>query len=266
MLRLGGKGRLPPHARPRHEIDEARRAQGVDRHDGRAAQLGRPQGDRVARQPEGVVDELQTLIDLGINGFSLYELLIYPQNEKWAARHKLLDRNHLPNYLMFQAGAHLLEARGFRKNLFNHWADERDQNIYFTFPLRGEDLLAVGCLADGVFGDYHYRHLGYDEYLLAASDGWPGLMGGLRRSDLEKRLYPLILAIQSAHIGSAEAVHFNSLAAPNGQPLLDYWVDHALLEKDRQGNHSLTGSGSWFAGNMISELSRALREQAICSS
>lgn len=209
---------------------------------------------------QGVLDELHALIDAGVNGFSLYELLIYPQNRRWAERHNLLERDHLPNYLLFQAGAQALESHGFRKNLFNHWADERDRNIYFTFPMRGEDLLAAGCLADGVFGDYHYRHLGYDDYLrAAASGGLPGLMGGLRRTALEKQLYPLILAVQSACIGAPEAAQINALPAPNGQPLLDHWSDHGLVEQEAQGSYRLTANGSWFAGNMIAELSEALR-------
>lgn len=209
----------------------------------------------------GLIDGLQALLDAGVNGVSLYELLIYPQNQKWAARHNLLERDHLPNYLMFQAGAQVLEARGLRKNLFNHWADERDRNIYFTFPLRGEDLLAAGCLADGVFGDYHYRHLGYAEYLLAAGSGSPGLVGGLRRSPLEKQLHPLILAIQSARIGAAEAAQINALREPDGRPavpgrpLLKRWEEHDLVEKDSRGQYLLTTNGSWFAGNMIAELS-----------
>jgi len=37
----------------------------------------------------GVVDGIQALVDIGVNGFSLYELLIYPQNRKWAERHGL---------------------------------------------------------------------------------------------------------------------------------------------------------------------------------
>ncbi len=202
----------------------------------------------------GVLDGLQALLDAGVSGVSLYELLIYPQNQKWAARHNLLERDHLPNYLMFQAAAQVLEARGLRKNLFNHWADERDRNVYFTFPLRGEDLLAAGCLADGVFGDYHYRHYGYAEYQRIAGSVRPGLMGGLRRSAHEKMLHPLILAVQSARIGAPAAAQIAALAAPGGRPLLEHWLAHGLVEPGARGEYHLTTNGSWFAGNMIAEL------------
>ncbi len=198
----------------------------------------------------GVLSGIQALIDLGVHGFSLYELLIYPQNSKWAGRHHLLERDHLPNYWMFQAGAQLLEAQGFRKNLFNHWAAPQDQNVYFTFPLRGEDLLAAGCLADGVFGSYHYRHHGYDEYCSGSS--LPGLAGGLCQNALEQRLSPLILAVQSGRISAERAREINGLGG-----LIERWQAHGLLAQDNAGSYSLTSSGSWFAGNMIAELGAA---------
>jgi coproporphyrinogen III oxidase-like Fe-S oxidoreductase len=202
----------------------------------------------------GFIQGIQDLINVGVNGFSLYELLIYPQNRKWATQHQLVDRDHLPNYFFFQAGARLLEEHGFAKNLFNHWADEKDRNIYFTFPQRAEDLLAVGCIADGVFGDYHYRHLGYRDYLLPASMGKPGLQGGLRRNSLENRLNPLILAIQSGQITAPMIDNFRALKTAQGTLLVDLWIKHALVEEGPQGSLRLTTNGSWFAGNMISEI------------
>lgn len=211
-------------------------------------------GQRLA----GLLDGIQALIDNGVNGFSLYELLIYTQNRKWAAYHNLIERDHLPNFFMFQAGAKLLETHGYKKNLFNHWADAKDQNIYFTFPMRREDLLAVGTIADGVFGDYHYRHLKYDPYLLQSSRTNPGLQGGLRRSEQESRLYPFVLAIQSGSITASQAVILNRLVGPQGQPLVERWITHALVEKDAQGCLNLTANGSWFAGNMINEMTESM--------
>ena len=78
----------------------------------------------------GLVSDLQALATAGVNGFSLYELLIYPQNQRWAERFGLTNRDHLYNYFLFATGAQLLGRLGYRKNMFNHWADELDQNIY----------------------------------------------------------------------------------------------------------------------------------------
>ncbi len=199
----------------------------------------------------GFVQDIQTLITAGVDGFSLYELLIYPQNRKWAEKNRLTDRDHLPNYLMFQAGASLLSASGYQKNLFNHWANGRDTNVYFTFPTRAEDCLAVGTIADGVFGDYHYRHPRYAPYLRSAQGDLPGLEGGLRRTPFESQLQPVTSAILSGHISSELEA---ALHTPEGQPLLPQWQRHGLIERDPRGGLQLTNSGSWFAGNLIAEL------------
>jgi coproporphyrinogen III oxidase-like Fe-S oxidoreductase len=158
-----------------------------------------------------LVADIETLRAIGVNGFSLYELLIYPQNQKWAESQGLTKRGHLGNYFMFQAGATTLRQLGLRQNLFNHWADAADQNIYFTYPTRGEDCLAVGTIADGVLGDYHFRHPRYGAYMRATAEGWPGLQGGLRRTTEETMLMPLLTTILSGHISPLRANVLRSL-------------------------------------------------------
>jgi coproporphyrinogen III oxidase-like Fe-S oxidoreductase len=152
---------------------------------------------------------------------------------------------------MFQAGASLLSASGYGKNLFNHWANGRDTNVYFTFPTRAEDCLAIGTIADGVFGDYHYRHPRYADYLSLAQSGLPGLEGGLRRTPFESKVQPLVSSLLSGRLsGALEA----ALYTPEGMLLLPQWLKHGLIERNSDGGLQLTNSGSWFAGNLIAEL------------
>jgi coproporphyrinogen III oxidase-like Fe-S oxidoreductase len=202
---------------------------------------------------------IESLIDAGVNGFSLYELLIYPQNQRWAKQHDLINRDHLPNYFMFLSGAHFLETKGFHKNLFNHWADAHDKNVYFTFPTRGEDLLAAGAIADGVIGDYHYRHPPYLPYVKTAYSNQPGFEGGLRRTRFESQLYPFLTAIQSGTINSNQLKMLQNILHPNRiNTLLQMWLDNALVYMD-DGAVWLTNSGSWFAGNLIHDLTEQLQ-------
>jgi coproporphyrinogen III oxidase-like Fe-S oxidoreductase len=201
----------------------------------------------------GFLEGIKRLWKAGVHGFSLYELLIYPQNRKWAERYGLTERTHLANYWVFQAGASYLGALGYKKNLFNHWANGRDENLYFTFPTRGEDLLALGAIADGVFGDYHYRHVGYSRYRRIASEQFPGLEGGTRRNSLENALHPLTTAILAGGLPPALAPALETIGPDGGESLLQRWLELELIEE--QGGHLyLTPSGSWFAGNMVSEL------------
>lgn len=202
----------------------------------------------------GWIGGLQQLVAAGVNGVSLYELLVYPQNQKWAVSQGLTrpDR-HVNNYFMFQAGASVLAQHGFRKNLFNHWADDRDDNRYFTFPTRGEDCLAVGTIGDGVFGDYHFRHPRYASYMRSETAVSPQLEGGLRRSPRESALQPVTTAVLSSHISP----HFLPLLqqpAKSNTSLLEKWQSAALITLSKQGYYSLTANGAWFAGNMIRDL------------
>lgn len=203
-------------------------------------------------------DDIRTLIAAGINGVAVYELLIYPQNRGWAERQGLTGRSHLPNYLMFQIAAAILEAAGYRKNTFNHWADDRDDNRYFTFPSRGEDCLAVGTIADGVFGDYHYRHPTYAHYLRA--EGGPGLQGGLRRTAYESEMHPVATAIMSGRVPK-ELV--GRLGTTGGVSLADRWVALGLVRRADDGGLVLLTNGSWFAGNMIKELTGLYPEHTL---
>jgi len=142
---------------------------------------------------------------------------------------------------------------GYRKTLFNHFARERDTNLYFTFPERGEDCLALGAIADGVFGDYHYRHPEYKAYSQSVSDAFPGLQGGFRRSALENRLYPLEIALLSASI--SPELFAQVLGSGRSEPLLRRWQEAALVGKDPlSGQLRLTGNGSWFVSQMMAEL------------
>lgn len=200
----------------------------------------------------GFIAGLERLMAAGVDGVSLCELLIYSQNRRWAWSHGLRDCNHAANFWMFQAGVGLLTARGFRPNVFNHWAGPRDAKVYFTFPTRGEDCLAVGTIADGVFGDYHYRHPRYGRYLRAAGDGQPGLEGGPRRNALENRLQPLTTAILSGAIPSAL---FSALPDRAAADLIERWLENRLVRLE-DGAVRLTGSGSWFAGNLIADVVR----------
>ncbi|MGA2471705.1 MAG: radical SAM protein [Solirubrobacteraceae bacterium] len=196
--------------------------------------------------------DIETLIAMGVDGVSLYELLIYPQNRRWAAAQHLTGRSHLVNYLTFQLAAAILERNGYRKNTFNHWAGSRDDNRYFTFPARDEDCLAVGTIADGVFGEYHFRHPRYAAYLRAASASSPGLEGGLRRTAYESEMHALTVAITSGRIPKNLMPYL--LERANGAPLRDSWVALRLVAETDDGGLSLLANGSWFAGNMIKDL------------
>jgi coproporphyrinogen III oxidase-like Fe-S oxidoreductase len=201
------------------------------------------------QSPDGLLNDIGRLASVGVNGFSLYELQLSSRNKRFAQQHGLDRRDRRHNYLLSLAAARILVKLGYRKTLFNHYADDRDTNLYFTFPARGEDCLALGAVADGSFGDYHYRHPEYAAYRRTVAKSFPGLQGGLRRNKVENHLQPLTIALL------AGSIHPSLFVDAVSQALRQDWERSRLLVEDPgTGNLCLTGSGSWFVGNMISDL------------
>ena len=203
---------------------------------------------------EGVVGDIRALETAGVDGSSLYELQRSSRNRKFVARHGLVEQGRLTAYLLTQAASRLLASLGYHKTLFNHFARERDANLYFTFPERGEDCLALGTIADGVFGDYHYRHPEYKAYGQQVTQTSPGLQGGLRRTARESRLFPLEVALMSACLRPAQ--FHEVLGRERGERILNGWREVGLVE-GRAGSDdlALTGNGSWFVARLVEETS-----------
>jgi coproporphyrinogen III oxidase-like Fe-S oxidoreductase len=201
----------------------------------------------------GVLDDIKALETAGVDGFSLYELQLSSRNRRFAERHNLAGQGRLGSYFLLQATSRYLASLGYRKTLFNHFARQRDTNRYFTFPERGEDCLALGTIADGVFGDYHYRHPEYKAYCQRVGEAFPGLQGGLRRSAAENRLHPLEIALLAGHI--PVELFEDVLGAERARALFRRWRTSALVEDDAQPGHlRLTANGSWFTGKMMAQL------------
>jgi oxygen-independent coproporphyrinogen-3 oxidase len=201
----------------------------------------------------GFLNDIKSLVEVGVDGFSLYGLQLSSRNRKFTEQHGLINRNGLADYFLLQAASRLLASLGYKKTLFNHFAREKDTNLYFTFPERGEDCLALGTVADGVFGDYHYRHPEYAAYRRGASESFPTLQGGLRRNKLESQLRPLEIALMSGSI--FPNLFADVLGNERANELLRCWREAALVEADiRRGCLLLTANGSWFTGHMMAQL------------
>ena len=203
---------------------------------------------------DGMLDGIQQLIDAGVDGFSVYELNISTQNMAFANQYQLLTRDRRENYWMFVAAMIFLLQQGYSKNLFNHFVNDRDQNIYFTFPLRAEDCLAMGAYADGVFKDYHYRHHDYLETIKTTTTIQPAIQGAIKRPPQIVNLFPIEIALLSGEIAEHQLRRAFSYAET--QILLSRWRAALLIEEKQSGTYSLTPNGAWFSGNMIQDLHR----------
>lgn len=208
----------------------------------------------------GWLDDLTRLAQAGVDGFSIYELQVTSRNRRFAQNNGLLDADRTERYLYFQAAEQHLSRLGYHKSLFNHFARQRDANLYFTFPERGEDCLALGTIADGILGDYHFRHPEYKQYLDTTTAFFPGLQGGARQTPFENALRPLETALLSGKISQS------GLAAVLGPTfsaqLLEGWHNAKMIDPGGTGagQYGLTANGSWFVGEMMAQVASVGRQ------
>ncbi|MBN2102586.1 radical SAM protein [bacterium] len=197
------------------------------------------------------LDTLQSLIDAGIDGLSLYRFNLRQQNQEFIK--KTFPRFHiseLKNYVYFQAGHCLLNQAGYQKNHFIHFV-RSDNNLYYRHVLRSEDLIALGPTADGVIGFYRYRHPHLKGYLLKDKNNRPKFEGGTDESQTMKTR-PLTAALMCGEI-----VEEKMRSAGLG-PLLSKWQSCDILEPSGSGRCRLTANGSWLIDPIIDEVKRAL--------
>ncbi len=201
----------------------------------------------------GLLQSIRALSEVGVDGISLYVLQVSQRNRAFIEQIGGFDPSQNQSYFMFQTASKFLQQLGYRKTLFNHFAREKDTNLYFNFPERNEDCLAIGTVADGVFGDYHYRHPEYAEYLRNVTDTFPGLQGGTRRTPQENKLFPVEVALLSSTL--PYHLFEETLGAARCQKLFENWLSLSLVIPDDTEPclYHLSSSGSWFVGKMIQQ-------------
>jgi coproporphyrinogen III oxidase-like Fe-S oxidoreductase len=202
--------------------------------------------------PESVLQDIRLLANSGVDGFSMYPLQISSRNQGILKEYGSQGKSLLNEFLTLQAIEQELDRLGYRKTLFNHYARLKDTNLYFTFPERGEDCLALGTIADGVMGSYHYRHPEYGTYLKEAQETFPGLQGGLRRTKGEENVQPLEVMILSGKL--KKEIFDQKIGVHRSAVLFQEWQETGLISSSDGHDFGLTASGSWFAGEMMKKL------------
>ncbi|MDY0094387.1 MAG: radical SAM protein [Candidatus Vecturithrix sp.] len=198
----------------------------------------------------GLMTTLERLYAAGMHGISLYRLNVSSRNRKFIEQQRDFIRDAVYDYVLFQAAHQFLIQAGYIKNHFTHFVRAEDRNLYYNHARRGEDLLALGPTADGVFGAYHYRHPEYQPYISDSSPEIPVLEGGLTETPEECSFRPVITALMTASLSQTMIEEFQL------QPLLEKWLKTAFLTKSDHA-YILTANGSWFLNDMLAELKRS---------
>ncbi len=139
--------------------------------------------------------ELKELIKCGLDGVALYELQITPTFGKLISKKPTYMPEKMLSYQMLVIGKKILNDAGYSNVYFNHYSKERDKNLYFTFPVRGEDCLAFGAKADAQLGDTFLRHVEYNKYLEALKRGEIGIDFGYIEDSGRKKIHDFELTL-----------------------------------------------------------------------
>ncbi len=197
----------------------------------------------------GLLASIKRLVEIGIYGVSLYRFNLSDRNLRFLGKFPVFSPDALLDYVIYQAAEQIFVNAGYRKNHFSHFALTEDRNLYYTHAHRGEDLLAFGTSADGIFGNYQYRHPGFKQYVAGNKDNVPVLEGGIMKSAMEQAVQPAVASLMCGNISRS------ILQGIGGEDLLDAWNDMGLVAgTDDDDRYTLTANGSWFVDQLIQEV------------
>ena len=204
---------------------------------------------------EDILADVEEMMDAGVEGLSIYELVRSPRNRAFFEHHGILDPDITAMWRQYQYAFWLAENAGCSLKIYNHMAKGRDDNRYFTSPARGEDLLSFGTIADGYFGEYIYRHAELPVYRSELEQGHPGLLGGMRRTEAESRTACLEREIRG---GRPDPEPFIRLLGPEkALDLFQSWIARGYLRVSADGESTeLLPNGSWFIMKMINDAAK----------
>jgi coproporphyrinogen III oxidase-like Fe-S oxidoreductase/sulfatase maturation enzyme AslB (radical SAM superfamily) len=206
----------------------------------------------------GFFSGIDRLDRLGIHGMSLYRFNLSRRNRGFLRRHPH-DPDIVRDYAMFMASDSTLTRSGYGKNHFCHYAKPQDKNLYYNHARRGEDLLAVGASADGVFGNLHYRCPRLSKSFLDTARMAPLFQGGVTECEEDADTSMLAKHLMTGSVPQ------NLLRGEDLTDIVERWRDCLLIREKEDDNNifELTGNGSWHLCAMLEELGMLTRRSVI---
>lgn len=197
---------------------------------------------------EGYVRSIKKLIEVDIDGLSLYRFVVSVRNKDFIHRTFPDYKNdEISNYMLFHMGHQLLYESGYRKNHFIHFV-KNDDNLYYRHMLRGEDLIALGPTSDGIVGNYRYRHPHLKYYLQGDNGVIPALEGGMKEPDNALKIKDAATQIM------CNCIYKNTFQQLNIESLFGKWIACRIIEKNNDGSYGLTANGSWLVDQLLKEV------------
>ena len=200
---------------------------------------------------ESFKGDLYELMDCGVDGFALYELNIPPAFDRIISKNPSYQIDKMLNYQMAMTGKSILNKAGYLNVFFNHYGNDRDKNLYFTFPMRGEDCLAFGTIADAKLGKVAFRHKKLKKYM----DSINSDESGIDWSYIEDERRMVIGQLETDLMSTCISVqHLERMIDTFGHSFKG--IFDIIIPSSEQGEYQLTGSGCWLLSTMLDQLRR----------
>ena len=202
-------------------------------------------------------DELNELIKFGVDGFALYELQVPPKLNKIIENQNIENPEKINSYQMVLNGKSILNDNGYKNVFFNHYGNQRDKNLYFTFPQRNEDCIAFGAIADAQIGNIFFRHKKFKKYMDSVKDGNTGIDFGYiedKKRAATKKFESYLMSTRIPNSAIHDMIEKYSFSFHG---IFDMWTAAGLLKKSlKEDVYELTGSGCWLLSTMNMQIRR----------
>jgi coproporphyrinogen III oxidase-like Fe-S oxidoreductase len=200
--------------------------------------------------------DLGRFLSTGLDGFALYELTRTQRMDRMTGRMNVVYPSTEDKYLMLLYAKSELNSSGFRNIFYNHYGNSRDRNLYFTFPVRGEDCLSFGAIADGRVGGFFYRNHRIYNYLKNIEDNRSAINLAYYEDSHRIPVRLIEEQLMSASISTKVLNTAMNNIDHSLKGIFDLWEYAGLIEPVSDSEYELTGSGCWFLSDMLKQLRR----------
>jgi len=180
--------------------------------------------------------DVQTLIESGIDGGDLYQLIVYEDSKLKEKIEKgdISPAASIPEQaIMFKKGVEIMEARRMRRLSVSHWAaNTRERNIYNSFVVSGADMLPFGAGAGGRLGRYTmFIDRGIKNYMDRIDKGEKPIMFMVYMPEEYQFYSEIIGQMDRGYLDlSSFKSQYNVDLAELLSPLLEAWKEKGLIE------------------------------------
>jgi len=181
---------------------------------------------------EPLISDLEKLINLNTDGFALYELQMTNHFDKHLKKYNYEKVSKKGSFEMMYLAKMFLNDSGYSNVFFNHYGNERDKNLYFTYPNRKEDCLAFGCIADSTIGNLFYRHAKYSEYMNKIKDNKLGIKYGYVEDPERTELRVFETALMSTIVTEENINRLENIWDKSFSGIFDLWKEAGLIIKN----------------------------------